>query len=194
MAISHRVLPPLIARDVQRFWASILIRSNGCWEWQAKKLPAGYGSFYLYENKKLRTCLAHRLAYGIYYLTDPGPLCVCHTCDNPSCVNPFHLFLATHQKNIDDKVSKNRQYRGDNHYAKTHPERLSRGDRHYLRKHPERMRGSNNNWAKLTEAQVLEIRRRFANEKISKTELGRQFDTSRTNIGDIIRRRIWTHI
>lgn len=51
---------------------------------------------------------AHRVSYSIEYGEFEDSLLVCHTCDNPPCVNPSHLFLGTHQDNADDKMSKNR--------------------------------------------------------------------------------------
>jgi len=52
---------------------------------------------------------ANRVAYFLEYGIDPGNLCVLHTCDNPICCNPKHLFLGTHQDNMQDAARKGRQ-------------------------------------------------------------------------------------
>ena len=80
---------------------SYTIASNGCWIWKNCKRPDGYGL--LHVNGKLYS--AHR--YSILGEED-NPLCVLHKCDNPSCVNPDHLFLGTRMDNHLDAVKKGR--------------------------------------------------------------------------------------
>jgi hypothetical protein len=77
---------------------------NGCWEWQGTKGPKGYGRL-KWEHKQYR---AHRLAYEVWYGEDPGDMFVCHHCDNTSCINPAHLFLGTHEQNMEDAYRKGR--------------------------------------------------------------------------------------
>ena len=76
---------------------------NGCWEWDRTKNQDGYG-----RVKKFGVlCSAHRVSYELY----KGPVGdkhVCHSCDNPGCVNPAHLWLGTHQDNQKDKATKKR--------------------------------------------------------------------------------------
>ena len=76
----------------------------------------GYGQMQSYlEGKKLHY-LMHRVAYQVYYKDDLTPNdVICHKCDNPACVNPKHLFKGTHQDNVQDKVSKGRQAKGNTH-------------------------------------------------------------------------------
>ena len=57
----------------------------------------------------------NRIAYEAYYAEPiPDNMQVCHTCDNPNCINPEHLFLGTAQDNVDDMRAKGREYKPGN--------------------------------------------------------------------------------
>jgi hypothetical protein len=77
--------------------------ATGCWEWTARKDPRGYGKFHI-NGRENGT---HRLMYSLTK-GDVSGLCVCHSCDNPSCINPKHLWLGTQQDNMRDAVQKKR--------------------------------------------------------------------------------------
>lgn len=84
-------------------------KTDYCWFWQgAKHSYKGYGSFYN-GNKIVK---AHRFSYEHFVGQVPENYCVLHTCDNPSCVRPDHLFIGTNKDNVADKMSKNRHPRG----------------------------------------------------------------------------------
>lgn len=80
---------------------------SGCWLWTGALIGGGYGAFFTDHQWK-----AHRFSYQIHKGDIPDHLMVRHTCDQASCVNPDHLFLGTHQDNMDDKVRRNRQAKG----------------------------------------------------------------------------------
>lgn len=63
---------------------------------------------YLTKWHEGRAWLLHRLVWTEINGTIPDDMVICHTCDNPPCINPSHLFLGTVQDNIDDKVAKGR--------------------------------------------------------------------------------------
>lgn len=79
-------------------------RGPGCWTWRGCKNPSGYGR----QRVRDRLFYVHRLAYFFATDRDPGELDVCHSCDNPSCVRPDHLFLGTHVENMRDRDRKGR--------------------------------------------------------------------------------------
>lgn len=99
-----KIIPQLTEHQLKLFWAKV--QKSNCWEWTAATVK-GYGSFG-FDGK---TYLAHRISYAIAY-EDPLEMCVCHSCDNPLCVNPEHLWLGTPGDNDRDRDQKGRQARG----------------------------------------------------------------------------------
>jgi hypothetical protein len=85
------------------FWLRVDSSSaDGCWEWTGRRVDE-YGQFDIFGS----SWKAHRFAWMLTN-GDPGDLCVCHSCDNPPCCNPAHLFLGTKQDNAMDMVDKGR--------------------------------------------------------------------------------------
>jgi len=81
-----------------------LVSETGCWNWTKGKMPFGYGVV-TFQQKQIRT---HRLSWMIHRGKIPAGMCVCHRCDNPSCINPDHLFLGTFGDNNRDMKAKGR--------------------------------------------------------------------------------------
>jgi hypothetical protein len=88
-----------------RFWRKV-IKIEHCWEWAAYKNKKGYGQIKI-QGKVLG---AHRVSWLLAVGEIEAGLCVLHTCDNPKCVRPDHLFLGTNADNVDDKYKKGRAF------------------------------------------------------------------------------------
>jgi hypothetical protein len=93
----------------QRFVSKTEGKESGCIEWTACKLKGGYGQF-KYDGK---VWLAHRFAWMLENGDIPEGMHVLHKCDNPKCVNTYHLFLGTHAQNMADRDDKGRHAIGE---------------------------------------------------------------------------------
>lgn len=89
----------------QRFNEKWRQAPSGCWQWTGAKLK-GYGLIRVKSGEPPRR--AHRVSWQLFRGPIPAGLHVLHWCDNPSCVQPFHLFLGTHQDNMRDRDAKGR--------------------------------------------------------------------------------------
>jgi len=190
----------LTPKDEARFWSKVdkSAGPDGCWLWTAGKFRQGYGCFDV-AGKSVK---AHRTAYTLTNGQIPHDgsahgLCVCHRCDNPPCCNPAHLFLGTHIDNVRDRENKGRNNppRGDKHFSRLYPDRVARGNRNGANTHPECvLRGERHGRAKITAAQVIEIRTLYAAGGLTQPQLGERFGLDRSAISLILRRKNWKHI
>ena len=157
------------------FWSLVSFAgSNECWPWKGYRMPSGYGQFHIFTTGHRgpdSQRYAHRVAFALHNGNDARAL-VCHTCDNPPCCNPAHLFDGTPAMNTADMQRKDRGPYGL---------RASRP-------------GVRNGNAKLSEFEVREIRRRFKPHVITQKMLAAEFGVSEGQVHRIIRRHDWVHL
>lgn len=163
-------VPYTLEQMRERFWARV-DKSGGrdaCWPWTATRLPQGYGLVQCTFAGLKYPAGTHRVAY---WLTHGGtfpkdPVCVLHSCDNPSCCNPKHLRLGDRLENMADKMARGRQHVYHNPCYKLKPADVRFIHVHY---------------------------RRVGNHSNSK-ELAKRFGVSPAAITAIAAGRSWTHI
>jgi hypothetical protein len=175
----------------ERFWSRVDKKGlDDCWNWKGWRDKDGYGQIKIGR----KGILAHRAAYQFFTGKIPDGLLICHKCDNPSCVNPNHLFLGTQKDNIQDAVKKGRMAANDKHYSRLYPEKLARGNRSGRRLHPESYLGERNSRSKLAEEQVKEIRALYAMGDISIRKLATIYDMSKSSIWSVLVHKGWKHL
>lgn len=169
MLSSLNIVDPELARKlVQRGWTEVDrgFRLGPCWEWNGSRIMArgGYGRM----RHESRDNYAHRLAYRAWNGEIPQGLDVLHKCDNPPCINPFHLFVGTRAENVYDMINKGRS-----------PVIGAQGERHHH--------------ARLTVEQVVGIRK-LAAEGLSSFDIGRRYGIFPSTVWKIRTRKAWKHV
>lgn len=161
-------------RDVaERFWSKVDRSSDeGCWPWTAGASAEGYGMFRTGGQHGLITT-ANRMAYILTHGPLPDDEDVCHSCDNPPCCRPSHLFRGTRAVNMQDAFRKGR----------------SRG-----LLVPGEFRGERQGQSKLTDDAVREIRRRYAAGGVRQSDLAAEFGVSKSLISYVVSGKGWKHV
>lgn len=98
---------------------------TGCWEYGPSRTRRGYGSITFHR----RPLLTHRIAYQLFKSPIPFGMFVLHTCDNPCCCNPDHLYLGQAADNSRDMVEHERSAKGDRNGLRLHPGSIIFGKR-----------------------------------------------------------------
>lgn len=156
-----------------------VVDENGCWNW-TRATNKGYGVV----NAMNRTFGAHRVSYELSIGPIPDGRSVCHRCDNPACINPEHLWLGSHAENMEDMKVKGR----------SSPPPIHSGEDHWRHKYPEKIqRGEDQANAKLTDAQVIQMRRDYL-AGMKPADIAAANGVSGKSIQDVTLGRSWKHL
>lgn len=146
----------------ERFWSKVSVQQKSkCWTWNGAKNNYGYGVL-MVDGKSQK---ASRVAF--FLRNGKWPRHACHSCDNPICCNPDHIFDGTHQDNMTDMVLKKR------HKADF---------------------GENHGGSVLTDSSVIQIRELYKIGNVSQSHLAKQFNCKQSTIWRVLNRKNWTHI
>lgn len=176
----------------ENVWSNLIV-SGECRLWGGSRHPVGYGAL----RFRGKSTLAHRLAWTLATGRPiPDGMRVCHTCDVRLCVRHDgegtyevggvlyerrgHLWLGTQAANLADMVAKGRSGIGERHISRLHPEVLRRGEQSH--------------YAKLSNADVLEIRSLYRAGGVYQRELAVRFGVDRGTISMVVNGNTWKHL
>lgn len=143
------------------FTAKFRKEKSGCWRWIGAKHSGGWYGSFRFDKK---TMLAHRVSWILFKGSDPGENFICHSCDNGMCVNPDHLWIGDQRANVHDMERKGRS---------NHPSLEDNGR------------------AKLTMADVVDMRRRHAGGEAIKA-IARSYPiVSESSVRNAIHMKTW---
>lgn len=153
-----------------RYESKVIKNESGCWGWSGSINQAGYGALNSggHFGRPLR---AHRVSWELHFGPIPAGMLVCHHCDNRICSRPDHLFLGTAKANSMDMSRKGRQI------FQRDPSRAARGSKSRSR---------------LTEEQVIEMRRR-RKAGTGLRELAEAYKMAQSGISAICNGKNWRH-
>lgn len=147
-----------------RFMSKVIIGKDevkDCWNWSASTARGGYGQFRVLKNGKWTMGRANRISYELFKGELINSLLVCHTCDNPLCVNPNHLFLGTYKENAQDMLKKGRR-------------KLTRNPNH-----------------KFLNRSIVENMRKDYLEGMKQAQIALKYDFSRQQVSRVVTNKIW---
>lgn len=160
----------LTSSDANRFWSGVDRGNfNDCWLWKCSCLPKGYGLFYLNGKRERANRVSWTLVNGLIPEFFEGlPSQICHSCDNPPCCNPGHLFLGNNKINVRDSVIKGRH---------TNPVYF----------------GAFNPRAQITELQAIEIKERYKSGE-TQTQIAGIYGVAQQTVSQICSGKRWFHV
>lgn len=151
----------------ERFWKHVTKKDGGCWLWIGAINHNGYGT---YRDDEKRAVRAHRFSFQIANGEIPNGMRILHKCDVPNCVNPSHLFLGTDLDNVRDAQAKGRFKVAKVPIGMRHPS------------------------AKLTDSDVISMRKIHSDGKLGFRSLSRLFGVSKVAAKNAILRKTWKHV
>lgn len=167
--MTDRSLPLPADEILRRLWARTEVTESGCRIWLGSTSSSGYGQLRI-GGRSAPLAATHRLSFQIHRGPIPEGLEVCHTCDNPPCWAPDHLFAGTHTDNLRDMQAKGRRRPDDV---------LPRGVAHHD--------------AKLTDDLVREIRIKHQQGR-GYRRLAVEYGVSRSSIVAVCKNKTWRHV